>query len=144
MNRGYFGLALINTKTETNYGTLLRSALLFDCAFVIVAGKRFEKQASDTIKSHRHMPIIECSLDNLFEHVPYGCIPIAVECLDSARDLRTFSHPERAVYILGPEDGSIPEKVLKRCPIHIRIMTERSLNLAVAGSIVMYDRNNRR
>jgi tRNA G18 (ribose-2'-O)-methylase SpoU len=62
------------------------------------------------------------------------------------RDISTFVHPERAVYLLGAEDHGIPAQYLVQSPYHISLPSIRtnSFNVAVAGSIVMFDRNTKR
>ena len=109
--------------------------------FIFTAGRRFPQQASDTIKAWRHVPLFEyVSADDLFDHLPKGCIPVAVELATKARSLPRFIHPERACYILGAEDTGVPKRVLDRCPLVVEIPSDRCLNVAVAGSIVLYDR----
>ena len=69
---------------------------------------------------------------------------IGVELTDDARPLDSFVHPERAWYMLGAEDHGIPPSVLEKCHHVICIPHGRyCLNVAVAGSIVMYDRASR-
>ena len=58
---------------------------------------------------------------------------------DYSKELKTFTHPERAIYILGQEDGDLPDSLCMLFPT-IRIPTIYCLNVCVAGSIVMYDR----
>lgn len=74
------------------------------------------------------------------ERVPHGCVPIAVEFTAWANSLVTFVHPERALYIFGPEDGSLPSKMMDRCKMTIKIPTTYCLNLAAAVNVVLYDR----
>ncbi|MBA7676169.1 hypothetical protein ES703_84410 [subsurface metagenome] len=139
--RGYVGIGVLNMKNALNYGTLFRSALCFNVDFIFLVGKRFRKQCSDTVRAERHIPLFEYqSISDFFDHIPYDCQPVGVEITEEARDLVGFIHPERAVYILGPEDGSLPEEVTKRCVAVIKIPTSFCLNVAVAGSIVLYDR----
>jgi tRNA C32,U32 (ribose-2'-O)-methylase TrmJ len=45
-----------------------------------------------------------------------------------------------AAYILGPERSSLSPAVLALCQHVVRIPTRFSLNLAVAGALVLYDR----
>ena len=141
MKRGYFGIAVANMKTKLNYGSLFRSANCFGADALYLIGRRFEKQASDTMRTERHIPLYEFNnWDAFFGSIPLGCKTIAVEITDDARSLYNFEHPERAIYILGPEDGSLTYECLKRCVTTIKIPTSHCLNVAVAGSIVMYDR----
>ena len=56
--------------------------------------------------------------------------------------LETFEHPTRAVYILGSEDNGLPTSVVKACHCHVALpsINYASFNVAVAGSVIMYDR----
>ena len=142
--RGYCGIGVLNMKTEINYGTLFRSAYAFGADFIFLIGKRFKKQSSDTLQSHRHLPLFEyLTFDDFYSHIPYGCQLVSVEICEKAKPIRIFSHPERAVYLLGKEDGSLPNNVIERSTGVIQIPTRYCLNVAVAGSIILYDRFNK-
>jgi len=141
-NRGYFGIGVLNIKYALNLGTLWRSAYIFNADFIFTINKRYKKQASDTTCAHRHVPLFHFKdFDDFKAHVPYDCYPILVEQAGEAKPLHKFKHPQRAVYVLGAEDSGIPEKYFKGHSI-IQINTEKDycLNVASAGSIVMYDR----
>lgn len=141
MTRGFYGIGIVGSKTPINVGTLWRSGGILGASFIFTAGRRYPPQASDTIKAWKHTPFFEFDdAEALFDNLPHACIPIAVELTPDARQLATFVHPERACYILGAEDTGVPQRVLERCKHVIRIPGERSLNVAVAGSIVLYDR----
>ena len=72
--------------------------------------------------------------------LPQGCKLVGVELLDTATDLPSFRHPLKAAYVLGPEQGSLSDKLLERCDYVVRIPTSFCVNVAMAGAIVMYDR----
>jgi tRNA(Leu) C34 or U34 (ribose-2'-O)-methylase TrmL len=46
--------------------------------------------------------------------------PVAVEVRDSSERLPNYEHPPNAVYVFGPEDGSLPGAVLARCHRFVR------------------------
>jgi tRNA(Leu) C34 or U34 (ribose-2'-O)-methylase TrmL len=139
--RGYFGIAVWHPKTGVNIGTLWRSAAIVDAAFLATIGCRYPAQASDTIKAPRHTPLWHFDTpEDFWAHIPHDCRPVAVEIDARAKPLPTFVHPERAVYILGPEDGSLPDIFVKRSYAVVQIPGAYCYNLAVAGSIVLYDR----
>ena len=50
--------------------------------------------------------------------------------------------PQQAVYLLGAEDNGLPPRVLEKCHRLVSLPSVRtnSYNVAVAGSLVMYDR----
>lgn len=139
--RGYFGIGIERSKSEVNVGTLWRSAYNLGASFIFTIGRRYPKQASDTTQSWRHIPLLEYSnVEDFRNHIPFDCIPIAIELTSDAKSIRDFKHPERAVYILGPEDGSISKALQDICKTVICIESKYCLNVAVAGSIIMYDR----
>ncbi len=55
-----------------------------------------------------------------------------------------FKHPERAVYLLGAEDSGLPDSIASKCQAVVHIESPMCLNVSVAGSIVMFDRVNKR
>lgn len=139
--RGFYGIGIVGSKTPINVGTLWRSAGILGADFIFTAGRRYPQQASDTIKTWKHTPMFEFNnADELFAALPKGCLPVAVEMDPRSKPLARFVHPERAVYLLGAEDNGLPKKVLERCPVSVAIPGDHSLNVAVAGSIVVYDR----
>lgn len=139
--RGYFGIGVYNIKTEMNLGTLWRSAQNFGASFIFTIGRRYKRQASDTTRAQRHVPLYEyLTLEDFYEHMPKDCMLVCIEQTDDAKKLRDFPHPERAVYLLGAEDYGLPEKIMKGHSI-VYIDTPYCLNVAVAGSIIMYDRS---
>ncbi len=142
--RGYCGIGVLNLKRAINYGTLFRSAYDFGVDFIFLIGKRFEKQSSDTNRTERHLPLFEyLTFDDFYSHMPYDCQLVSVEICAKAKLIRIFSHPERAIYLLGQEDGSLPQEVIDKSFGVIKIPTRYCLNVAVAGSIVLYDRFNK-
>jgi tRNA G18 (ribose-2'-O)-methylase SpoU len=139
--RGYFGIGIENIKTGFNYGTLFRSANIFGASFIFVIGKRFKKQHSDTLCSERHLPLFEYdSFEEFYSNIPHGCELVGVELIDNAIPIANFKHPARACYLLGAEDYGLSKKAVDACKDIIVLPGERSLNVSVAGSIVMYDR----
>jgi tRNA G18 (ribose-2'-O)-methylase SpoU len=142
--RGYFGVAAHRPKTAANVGTLWRSATVYGAAFLATVGHRYVRQPSDTPKSPLHTPLHHyADLDDLIEHLPWSCPLIGVELIDGAIPLGSFTHPMRALYLLGAEDNGLPPAVQRRCHHVVQIPSEQSqsLNVAVAGSIVLYDRH---
>lgn len=141
---GYFGIAVWHPKTESNVGTLWRHANLYGAAFVGTVGLRYWHQASDTSKVDRRIPLIHyADFDDLVRHLPHGCPIIGVELDPRAKLLdESFHHDERALYLLGAEDHGLPPAVLDRCHRIVQIPTPsvQSMNVAVAGTLVMHDR----
>ena len=144
--RGYYAIGVFHAKHDVNIGTLLRSAHAFGAAFIFTVGARFDKQASDTTKVWRHTPVFNFTdIDDLVTHLPSDCPLIGVELAENAVRLTEFEHPARAIYLLGAEDHGLSEDALARCHQVVQIPgPSRCLNVATAGSIVMYDRWTKR
>jgi tRNA G18 (ribose-2'-O)-methylase SpoU len=138
---GYWGIGCLNMKTETNYGTLFRTAQVFGADFIFLIGHRFKHMPTDTMASYRHMPLFQYKdFDDFNSHRPYDCRLIGIELTENAIPISGFSHPKSACYLLGAEDNGLSRAALDKCQSVIVLPGERSLNVAVAGSIVMYDR----
>jgi tRNA G18 (ribose-2'-O)-methylase SpoU len=141
MKQGYFGIGCQNMKTNHNYGTLFRTAQVMGADFLFLIGPRFKRQASDTMKSWRHLPVFQYTdFSDFQKHRPFDCKLIGVELETNATELKDFVHPKQACYLLGAEDNGLTKEALVHCDEIVFLPTERSLNVSVAGSIVIYDR----
>jgi tRNA G18 (ribose-2'-O)-methylase SpoU len=142
-SRGFFAVGIYHPKTEANVGTLLRSATLYGAAYVFTIGRRYRPQASDTPKTPLHTPLFHYEdLDGALRGLPWSTPLVGVELDPRARPLRRFAHPPRAAYLLGAEDHGLPPQVTDRCHALIQIESPglASMNVATAGTVVLYDR----
>jgi len=138
-----FAIGIDHTKNGLNIGTLWRSAYNFGASMIFTIGKRYKKESSDTQNTYRHIPLIHFE-DNadFIKHFPYDWQPIIVELDKQSTPLKDFKHPKCAVYILGAEDHGVSKELLDRPYKKVFIETQKpqSVNVAVAASIIMYDR----
>lgn len=140
-NRGYFGIGIYHCKTEENVGTLWRSASILGADFIFTIGRRYKKQASDTTKTTRHIPLFHYEdFDDFFRHVPYDCPVVAIELDENSVPLESYHHRQRCIYLLGAEDHGLPKDILVRCKETVQLIGKFCYNVSTAGSIVMYDR----
>jgi len=138
---GYFEIGIFRGKTALNVGTLWRSAYQLGANGIFTIGARYPQQASDTVLAYKHVPMrCYANFDDFYEHMPHDCRLVGVEM--GGRQLSGFSHPERAIYLLGSEDNGLPQTVLSRCHfvVSLEAIRTESYNVAVAGSLIMYDR----
>lgn len=137
--RGYSAIGLVRPKDTKNVGAVLRAAHCYGAAMVAIQGDRTPvKSSQDTPQAWRHMPVMRG--DNLMQFAPYGSVPVAVDLVDGAVDLRAFKHPLRAFYIFGPEDGTLGKSITERCPFKVMVPTRVCMNLAATVNVVLYDR----
>ena len=140
--RGYFAIGAENISKPMNLGSLIRSAHAFGASFFFTIAPRFEAsevRLSDTSDAAKHLPLYNYnSVDALA--LPRGCALIGVELSEDAVELPSFHHPNAAAYVLGPERGELSPEMQARCQQLIKIPTKFSINVGIAGAIVMYDR----
>jgi tRNA C32,U32 (ribose-2'-O)-methylase TrmJ len=137
---------LINPKYAHNVGAAVRAASNFDAKQVWWTGNRvsldLEKgerlPREERMKGYRDVEMVQ--FDYPFDHFPKGITPVAVEIRPNAESLPDFIHPENAVYVFGPEDGSLEKVHVMHCHRFVVIPTKHCANLAAAVNIVLYDR----
>ena len=89
--RGYFGIAIVNSKFESNLGSLIRTADVAGAKFVAVIGRRYKHQCTDTLKSVRRLPLFEYdTFEQFVANLPKGCKMIGIEMTDKAVDLANW------------------------------------------------------
>jgi len=140
--RGYFGIGIEGVHKPMNLGALLRSAHAFGASFaftVAAAYERDEGNLADTSDAAGNLPLYEYPDVGSF-FLPQGCLLVGIEIVEGAIDLPSFHHPRGCAYVLGPERGSLSPAMMARCAHVVRIPTKFSINLALAGALVMYDR----
>lgn len=140
--RGYFGIGCEGVSKPRNIGAVMRTAHAFDASFVFVVAPNVdvhEMRSVDTSDAAGAVPFYFFPTVAAVE-LPAGCRLVGVELMTDAIMLPSFRHPLRAAYVLGSERGGLSRALLERCDHVIRIPTRFSINLALAGGIVMYDR----
>lgn len=139
--RGYFEIGVYHGKTDVNIGTLWRSAYQLGASGIFTIGRRYKTQSSDTTKAWRHIPLRHYKdYGDFTAHRPMGAVLVGVE-MDGI-PLGNYSHFERCVYLLGAEDYGFPPAIREKCNhvVSIESVNYPSYNVAVAGTLVMYDR----
>ncbi len=140
--RGYFGIGVEGVSKQYNVGNLFRTAHAFDANFVFTIAANYQRKVgalTDTSDSISQLPFYEFpTLGSLV--LPKMCSVVGVEIDDDAVELPSFRHPIRAAYVLGSERAGLSDEMIERCDHLIRIPTRFSLNVGIAGVVVMYDR----
>lgn len=140
----YFGIGIVRPKTRENVGVLWRTALIYGASFVFIIDAKYKKQASDVLKVWSKIPLFQFeTVESFLNTVPYSCKIIGIEMDEDSIPIKDFEHPARAIYLLGSEDNGLSNVMKNKCQDLILLPGERSLNVAVAGSIVVFDRINK-
>lgn len=136
-------IAAWNITKEHNVGSLVRTAHAVAAEEVLLIGERdwnveaartaelftTVTQVPDANAFRRHLEDREYTL-------------VAVELDDRAVNLFDAEYPERPCFLLGAELGGVPPDLLDDAELVVQIPQwglVPSLNLAVAGSVVLYD-----
>jgi tRNA(Leu) C34 or U34 (ribose-2'-O)-methylase TrmL len=138
MMRGFAAIGLDNPKSEVNVGSAMRAVGVYKAAMLVISGKRIKSGNTDTMKHYKHIPMI--NVEDLFDAIPFDCVPVAVDLVEGAVSLVNYKHPERAFYIFGAEDATLGKRILDRCRDVIYIPMDGCMNLAATVNVVLYDR----
>jgi len=143
--RGYCGIGIQGPKFPRNIGGLHRAVFAFGADWFFTIGEARRGGPEDVNRTARHIPRF-CFADDgdFLAHLPEGASLVCVEIAGGAVDLPRFAHPERAVYVLGPEDGSVGDELRSAARHVVVIPTRVCLNVAQAAAIVLYDRTAKR
>jgi tRNA G18 (ribose-2'-O)-methylase SpoU len=135
-----FAICVENLSKECNLGVIMRAAYNFEATAIFVVGRRYVRTGADTPNAQKHIPLIHFKTWEDYAEHTVKWQHVAIEITDNACDIRRFTHPKSAVYVFGPEDGSLSKRALALCSNVVKIPTRQCLNLGVAAAIVMYDR----
>ena len=140
-SNGFFGIGIVNNVNHLNIGTLWRSAYILGASYIFTVDKKYKKQLSDVTQTWKKIPLYHYKdIDELYSNLPNSTKLVGVELTDDATPVSQFEHPTRACYLLGNEQSGLSKTILDRCQEIVSLPGNFSLNVSVAGSILMYDR----
>lgn len=134
-------IGLYNPKSPTNVGAVLRAAGCYDAAQVRYNGTRYSRAVkfqTDTQNSQERIQLVE--MEDLTANVADDVEIVCVELVVGATALPQFTHPENAIYVFGPEDGSLPQEMVDKANHVVYVPTHGCMNLAATVNVVLYDR----
>ena len=138
-----FAIGMWHSKTAYNLVSLRRSATQLGANFVFSISDRMRNKAplnqvivGKTIPVKEYKTLLDFSMDTVKDDYEWVCIEMGGTPLDE------FVHPPRALYILGSEDNGVSSMLRSACKhvIELPAVRSESFNVAVAGTMVMYDR----
>lgn len=159
-------VVLVHPKYPHNVGQVVRLASCFGIPQVWYSGTRVALRNSENRlpreeRMRRYEDVLlvrhEDPLGAILRAIPDAC-PVAVELRLDSESLPEFCHPDGVVYdkslghylvaptmsspvyVFGPEDGSLPGSILKRCHRFVTIPSFECMNLSTAVGAILYDR----
>lgn len=139
---------LINPKFPHNVGQVVRACAAYGVQQLRYTGLRLDRALVDLGRLPREERLkgyksVEWgnSINPFGEFEGYT--PVAIEVRENSEMLNTFVHPKKALYVFGPEDGSLQSATLRWCHHFVAIPTRHCLNLSMAVGTVLYDRQSK-
>lgn len=138
-------IGLINPKDAQNVGSVLRAIGCYQGDDVYYTGNRYAyamKHNTDThnIQAQTDIKKVDDLLSVPEDFMTADTKIVCIELVEGATPLPEFEHPEQALYIFGPEDGNIPQKMINQADEVVYIPTIGCMNLAATANVVLYDR----
>jgi tRNA(Leu) C34 or U34 (ribose-2'-O)-methylase TrmL len=123
-------------------GSILRAAGCYQAQSIRYTGERYARaKAFSTDTKNAHLNIAVTQVPAVIDPViDKQLTKVAIELVEGATPLPLFEHPENALYIFGPEDGSIEQDVIDQCDHVVYIPTVGCMNLAATVNVLLYDR----
>ena len=134
-------IGLVNPKSPDNVGAVLRAAGCYGVATIYYTGTRFARAAKYQLDTKKRSDTITLTgVSSLLPHRLPGQALICVELAEGAIPLPAFQHPEHALYVFGPEDGSIDQALIDAADAVVYVPTIGCMNLAATVNVLLYDR----
>jgi len=134
-------IGLTDPKSPSNVGAVMRAAGCYQADEVRYTGVRYARAAkfhTDTKDASRKIPLN--SVTSLTSDIIEGQSIVCVDLVEGAIPLPDFEHPENALYIFGPEDGTIAQEVINQADAVVYVPTTGCMNLAASVNVLLYDR----
>lgn len=139
-------VALVNPKYGHNVAGVLRACSAFGIGQMWITGERAIKDwegrgrlpREERLRAYGDVEV--CAGDYFYDAFGPDVTPVAVEVQRNAVPLTYFEHPEKALYVFGPEDGSLSGSQLHQCHQFVIIPSDHCLNLATAVTTVLAHR----
>jgi len=150
-------IGLTNPKSPSNVGAVMRAAGCYSVEQVLYTGQRYANAAkhngskrntakhnTDTKNAREKIPLKAAdnfeNLESLRTLLPESTKIICVDLVEGATPLPHFHHPAQALYIFGPEDGTISQGVINNADEVVYVPTVGCMNLAASVNVLLYDR----
>lgn len=145
-------IALTDPKTPTNVGSVMRAAGNYNVDQVLYSGNRYAhaakfnstKHNTDTRNMRNKIPLTQVdgfiNIKDVLENISSDTKIICVDLVEGAIPLPHFVHPDQALYIFGPEDGTISQEVIDCADDVVYVPTTGCMNLAASVNVLLYDR----
>ncbi|RHS93305.1 TrmH family RNA methyltransferase [Erysipelatoclostridium sp. AM42-17] len=137
-------LILDSLQDPGNVGTLIRTALAFGIDQVILSHQSVDIYNDKVLRSmqgaHFHLSCIYRDLKEIIPLLQEKGVTVVGSALENGKDIHLLEKKEKMAFVLGNEGNGMSQEIIDICDVigYIPIDTIESLNVAIAGSIMMY------
>lgn len=144
-------LLLDEVQDPGNLGTIIRSAKAFHIDTVVLGNGCVDLYNPKTLRAtqgmHFHLNIIKKDLLEVIPVLKEKGIPVYATRVEYGMDIKTLKEKDKEAFalVLGNEGNGVKEEILDLSDKFIYIPMHKdveSLNVAIAGSILMYELDN--
>lgn len=141
-------LILDDLQDPGNIGTLIRSALAFGIDQVILSKNCVDLYNDKLLRAMQganfHISCIYGDLTEIIDKLQANGVVVVGSALENGQDISLIEKTEKMAFIVGNEGNGMNQNILDKCDYigYIPIQTIESLNVAIAGSILMYHFSN--
>lgn len=141
-------LLLDDLQDPGNIGTLIRSALAFGIDQVILSLQCVDIYNDKVLRSmqgaHFEIPCIYQDLQESMAILKQNGVVVVGSALQGGQEIHSIEKSEKMAMIVGNEGNGMHKELLENCDAigYIPIRSMESLNVAIAGSIMMYHFTN--
>lgn len=138
-------ILLDGVQDPGNLGTLIRTAVSFSFDCVYVSEETVDLYNDKTIRSTQgalfHIPVIRCNLNDVVKELQHNHFMIVATSLEQSKTISEIKPVSRMGFIFGNEGQGVSKQLQEAANKRLRIEMHgfESLNVAVAGGIVMYE-----
>lgn len=136
-------VVMINPKYSHNLAAAIRACSCFGIEELRYTGSRISVEPNERLPREERMKgykAVNWCRDDYPLDIDGAFTPVCVEVRENSESLTTFDHPLDAVYVFGPEDGSVPQVIRQHCHRFVHIPAHHCLNLAAAMNVVLAHR----
>lgn len=139
-------LVLDGVQDPGNLGTIIRSAVAFNCDTLILSQNTVDVYNSKVIRASQglifNLNIIVKDIKDVINNLKNEDYDIIGTKVDDGIDIRNIKVPEKFVLVMGNEGQGVSDEVLDLCTSYAHIKMDdncESLNVGVATSIMLYE-----
>lgn len=139
---GRVKIVLQQPKYVQNLGSVVRACSCWSAEELIWTGQRIKldmDRLPRELRMEAYSDVLVTRSERPFDLYP-DFTPVCIELLSGSMPLPQFQHPTNAMYIFGPEDGSVSQVFRRLCHRFVYVPTKHCLNLAATVNVVLYDR----